>query len=55
MCENCVFYVYDDDCEYYTCTVGLDEDEMYSFITGNVKDCPYFRDGDDYKVVRHQN
>lgn len=55
MCENCVYYVYDEIENYYYCSVDLDEDEMYNFIKGTVKTCPYFRDGDDYKIVRHQN
>ena len=55
MCENCIFYVYDDIEDYYYCSVNLDEDEMYSFITNTIKNCPYFRDNDDYKIVRKQN
>jgi hypothetical protein len=34
--------------------VNLDEDEMYRFLTGNQKECPYFRADDEYAVVRHQ-
>ncbi|MBQ7919436.1 MAG: hypothetical protein IJ324_05800 [Lachnospiraceae bacterium] len=54
MCENCVNYVYDDEDECYICLVNLDEDEMYRFITGTQKECPYFRLDDEYAVVRHQ-
>lgn len=54
MCENCVNYVYDDEDECYICMVNLDEDEMYRFITGTQKTCPYFRIDDEYAVVRHQ-
>ena len=32
----------------------LDEDEMYRFVTGTNHDCPYFRMGDEYRVVRKQ-
>ena len=34
--------------------MNLDEDEMYRFITGTYHDCPYFRMGDEYRVVRKQ-
>ena len=54
MCENCVNYVYDEDDECYICMVNLVEDEMYRFIIGTQKECPYFRLDDEYAVVRHQ-
>lgn len=53
-CEYCMNYSYDDDYECYTCDVNLDEDEMSRFITGNYRECPYFRMGDEYKIVRKQ-
>ena len=53
-CDACVNYVYDEDEEYYYCDVDLDEDEMYRFLTGPQKECPYFRADDEYAVVRHQ-
>lgn len=53
-CEYCVNYFYDEDYECYTCEMNLDEDEMYRFITGTYHDCPYFRMGDEYRVVRKQ-
>ncbi len=53
-----------DDCAYNVCTMmkwmnmyakpHLDEDEFYRLMqTG--KSCPYYRSGDDYELVRHQN
>ena len=53
-CELCAHYVYDDDYECYTCQMNLDEDELYRFVTSTYFDCPYYRNGDDYMVVRHQ-
>lgn len=62
-CEYCVnysydddyeCYTYDDDYECYTCEVNLDEDEMVKFITGNFHQCPYFKMGDEYRIVRKQ-
>ena len=46
-CEYCVNYSYDDDYECYTC-------EMVKFITGNFNQCPYFKMGDEYRIVRKQ-
>ena len=28
-CDDCVNYVYDEECDCWTCLVNLDEDEMY--------------------------
>ncbi len=53
-CENCVNYVYDDECECYCCLVNLDEDEMERFLRGTNWDCPYFRLDDEYAVVKKQ-
>lgn len=53
-CDFCAFYAYDEDFEDYYCTVNLDEDDMYRLMTRNYKECPYFRNGDEYAVVRHQ-
>ena len=54
ICEECNNYMYDDEEECYVCDMNLDEDDMYKFLTGNNKDCPYYQDNDEYKVVRHQ-
>lgn len=53
-CEYCAYYAYDDEEEYYVCEMDLDEDEMYRFLTSSKFECPYFRNGDEYLVVRHQ-
>ena len=53
-CDACVNYIYDDDYECYCCLVNLDEDEMYRFLAGTQRECPYFRLDDEYGVVRHQ-
>lgn len=31
-----------------------DEDDYRRLVESHYKECPYYRDGDDYKVVRHQ-
>ncbi len=53
-CEYCANYIYDEEEDYYYCNVNLDEDEMYRFVSGNMKACPYYTSDDEYKVVRHQ-
>ena len=53
-CENCTNYVYDDECECYVCQVNLDEDELYRFLSGSNRDCPYFRLEDEYTLARRQ-
>ena len=53
-CETCMNYEYDEEYEYYVCTKDLDEDEMYRFIKGNYRDCPYYQFGDEYQIVRKQ-
>ena len=56
-CDYCAYYVCsddEDDGEYY-CSVEIDQDDYYRIMAGDRKSsCPYFRDGDEYKVVRHQ-
>lgn len=53
-CDNCTHNAYDDEMEEDYCSVYLDEDEMAHFMSGKYKSCPYFKDGDEYKIVRHQ-
>ena len=53
-CERCQFYSFDEYAEEYVCDVEMDEDELIRLSGRNFKECPYFRDGDEYKVVRHQ-
>ena len=53
-CEMCANYVYDEVEDYYYCDVNLDEDEFLRFMDSDYKECPYYRNGDEYAVVRHQ-
>ena len=40
---------------YFTSLVHrLDEDDYARMLERGGKECPYWRDGDEYKVVRHQ-
>ena len=53
-CDNCVNYVFDEDCQYYVCEANLDEDDMGRFLSGHPFECPFYRTDDEYGVVRHQ-
>lgn len=57
-CDTCAFFVYDEELEEYVCDVDMDEDDMAGNMQGLLgapkKSCPFYRDGDEYKVVRHQ-
>lgn len=53
-CEECMNYAYDEDYECYVCAMNLDEDEFCKFMSGKFSDCPYYRPGDEYTIVRKQ-
>lgn len=54
-CETCANYIYDETEDCYFCSVNLDEDEIQRFLTQSSFSCGYWRNGDDYAVVRKQN
>ena len=37
------------------CAALWEEDVAARYLEGQYRQCPYFRPGDDYTVVRHQN
>lgn len=53
-CDFCAYNEYDEEDDEYYCSVNMDEDDMARFIQSSYKSCPYFKSGDEYKVVRHQ-
>lgn len=53
-CDTCAFNVYDDDEDGYICDVDMDEDDYARFLTSKYYTCPFYRNGDEYAVVRHQ-
>lgn len=52
-CEECAYFEYDEEDDCYYCSVDMDEDDYARLMTGH-EQCPFYRDGDEYKVVRHQ-
>ena len=53
-CDLCGHYAYDEDEECYYCDMNLDEDEYARFVQDSRAHCPYYRDGDAYKIARKQ-
>lgn len=53
-CDDCNFFVYDEEYEEYICDMDMDEDDMVRLVSSKYKECPYYRPGDEYLVVRHQ-
>ena len=53
-CESCTYYIYDEDYESYVCDKNMDEDEEIRLMTDRLFQCPFYRNGDEYAVVRKQ-
>ena len=53
-CEDCAFYAYDEDDDMWYCTVDMDEDDYARLMHGHYRQCPFYRCGDEYQVVKHQ-
>ncbi len=53
-CDNCIYFEYDDEYECDTCSMNLDDDEMYRFMQNAFYNCPDYKYGDEYTIVRKQ-
>ena len=53
-CDTCAYLEYDEDDEAWYCSVDMDEDDYGYLQQSGFRGCPYYTDGDEYKVVRHQ-
>ncbi len=53
-CETCAYYGYDEDYESYMCDINMDEDELVRFLSDSHYSCPYYKNGDEYAVVKKQ-
>lgn len=53
-CEQCSYYVYNKFLECYECTVNMDEDDLYRYLSSSDYNCPYYRPEDDYFLARKQ-
>lgn len=54
-CDLCMNYEYDEEYDCFMCAVDMDEDEVFTLLQGKKQSCPYFRQGDEYTIVRKQN
>lgn len=54
-CENCMYFEYDEDYEEYYCSQScLDEDDVARLAQDSHYRCPYYRQGNEYTIVRKQ-
>jgi len=53
-CDTCAYYMYDEDYEEYVCDASVDEDDFVRLMESGFKSCPYYTNGDEYRVVRKQ-
>ncbi|WP_185752547.1 DUF6472 family protein [Butyrivibrio sp. AE2032] len=53
-CATCQYSYTDEYTGEVICDLDLDEDELIRLSQLKCKDCPFYKDGDEYKTVRHQ-
>ncbi len=53
-CETCAYYVYDEEYGDYYCSADMDEDDYARLMQDDQRKCPFWRNGDEYSIVRHQ-
>ncbi len=53
-CDTCWYYDYDEELDTETCSMDLDEDEVYRILSAPRQHCPFYRQGDDYTLARRQ-
>ena len=53
-CETYTYLTYDEDYDTYICDAAMDEDDYIRLQEQSFKGCPYYRDGDEYRVVKKQ-
>ena len=53
-CETCQYADVDENIGEAFCGLDLDEDEVIRLSYRRSKECPFYKDGDEYKTVRHQ-
>ena len=54
VCEECLHFTYDDEWDCYTCEMQLDEDDLARFYQSGGRQCPFYRFGDEYQIVKRQ-
>lgn len=54
ICEDCVYYDFDEELDAWVCEADLDEDDMARFLQQTQTACPFYRRGSDYDTARRQ-
>ena len=56
-CDDCTYNIYDEEMDAYFCEADIDMDDMERLFSDPRcrSRCPYFRNNDEYEIVRHQN
>lgn len=53
-CDECAYLEYDENDEEYYCSVDMDEDDYVRMVSSGSAECPFYTNGDEYAVVKHQ-
>ena len=53
-CDSCAYMIYDEDYEEYICDANMDEEDYVRLQDNSFKGCPYYRNGDEYRIARKQ-
>lgn len=53
-CDSCLYLDYDEEVDEYYCSLTLDQDDIEKLTYRRNASCPYFRQGDDYTIVKRQ-
>ena len=53
-CDTCAYLAYDEEWECWVCEMNLDEDEYARLMQDSRAHCPYYRDGDEYRIAQKQ-
>ena len=54
LCSACAYLLYDEDTQEYICDAQMDEDDFNRLSQSGYRQCPFYRNGDEYQVVRKQ-
>lgn len=53
-CDDCNNLVFDEELNEYVCDVNMDEDDYARLVVFSYKNCPYYQNNNEYKIVKHQ-
>ena len=53
-CDTCALYFYDEEEEEWICDAAMDEDDYGRLLSGHYKECPFYQNGDEYRIARKQ-